>query len=650
VPKDIKIYPYLWVMFFSPSPRINPATGESEAYYRIKESYRDCLGHVHSIVLLSPGFIKGYTGSELFLTSKALNKLKENKGVQSTLFGDILNEYPEKVAALAREYWSLMESKGTIDTFQERKRRDENSLKGRTMLRGETLTHNEGLDLGAEWLCLQTIRQLGLDTFLLSLGWSEDKVGMTMAHLITRTVYTPSELKSIRIMQENSAVADILGIDREVLKKHNIYSVAPSLLEIKDKLDTYLTHKTDSLFGLTNRIFLYDLTNFYWESPKRSSCKAKFGRSKEKRNDCKLLVLALCVNRAGFIRYSAILEGNTADPKSLPDMIDELAKKNPTCGDADDKALVVIDAGISSEENLALIKEKGFHYLCVSRKNLTNYELSDDARTVMVKDSKEQEIRLTEVKNPDNGDYYLMVNSPSKALTEESMNRQYRQRFEDMLEGVKKGLSTKGGIKKYDKVCERIGRARAKYPSVQRFYQIDYTLDQTGTKVTDITWSIKSPEKMDANVGIYFLRTDKPEMDEKTTWSYYNIIREIEATNRQLKTDLNLRPIYHQKDTSSDAHLYLGLLSYWIVNTIRHQLKEKGERSYWSEIVRTMSTQKLVRSTAVNALDEIVDMDICTKPTQAAAAIYDKLGFRHYPFRRIKICSAQTSFQKNLKL
>ena len=147
---------------------------------------------------------------------------------------------------------------------------------------------------------------------------------------------------------------------------------------------------------------------------------------------------------------------------------------------------------------------------------------------------------------------------------------------------------------------------------------------------------------MDANVGIYFLRTDRPELDEKTTWSYYNIIREIEATNRQLKTDLNLRPIYHQLDASSDAHLYLGLLSYWIVNTIRHQLKEKGERSYWTEIVRKMSTQKLVRSTAANALGEIVEMDICTEPTVEAAAIYDKLGFRHYPFRKMKIRSAQT--------
>ena len=629
-------------MFFCPTYRMNPATGNDEPYYRIKESYRDRLGRVHSLVLLSPGFIKGYSGTELNLTSKALNKLMAHKGESATLFGDLLAEYPERVSSLAREYWSQMEAKGTVDTFREKKRRDDESLQGRLLLRSDTLEHKEGRDLGAEWLCLQTIRQLGLDTFLLAQGWSEEKVQFTLAHLITRTVYTPSELKSMRIMQENSAVADILGLDRDKLKKHNIYAVAPSLYALKDKLDNYLTGKTDSLFGLTNRIFLFDLTNFYFESPKRGSKKAKFGRSKEKRYDCKLLVLALCVNTAGFIRYSAVLEGNASDPQTLPDMIEELAKKNPTTGTDNDKALVVIDAGISSEDNLALIKQKGFHYLCVSRKNLTEYELADDAKTVTVLDSKEQPIRLTEVKSTANGDHYLLVNSPSKALTEESMNRQYRRRFEDMLAAIRKGLSTKGGTKRYEKVCERVGRARGKYPSIQRFYDISYVLDEKGTTVTGINWTIKAPEKMDANVGIYFLRTDKPEMDEKTTWSYYNIIREIESTNRQLKTDLSLRPIYHQNDSTSDAHLYLGLLSYWIVNTVRYQLKEKGEKSYWTEIVRTMSTQKLVRSNATNALGEIVEMDICTQPTQAAAAIYDKLGFRHYPFRKMKICSAQT--------
>lgn len=106
---------------------------------------------------------------------------------------------------------------------------------------------------------------------------------------------------------------------------------------------------------------LFDLTNFYFEGRKEASLKAKFGRSKEKRTDCKLLVLALAINTDGFIRYSEVLEGNTADPKSLPDMIDKLIAKNPVSTNSEDKVLVVIDAGISSQKNLDLIKEKGYN-------------------------------------------------------------------------------------------------------------------------------------------------------------------------------------------------------------------------------------------------------------------------------------------------
>ena len=145
-------------------------------------------------------------------------------------------------------------------------------------------------------------------------------------------------------------------------------------------------------------------------------------------------------------------------------------------------------------------------------------------------------------------------------------------------------------------------------------------------------------------------------LDEKTTWDYYNLIREIECSNRQLKTDLNLRPIYHQKDDRSDAHLFLGLLSYWIVNVIRHQMKKENEKRkkadpdpkaeyptpYWTEIVRIMSTQKAVASEAVNAMGEKVEMRICSTPTEQAADIYSMLNYKKMPFRKIKICRTQS--------
>ena len=171
----------------------------------------------------------------------------------------------------------------------------------------------------------------------------------------------------------------------------DVYKVASSLYELKDELEDHLCRRTDSLFNVSNRLVLFDLTNFYFEGRKDGSAKAKFGRSKEKRSDCKLLVLALCINAEGFIRYSSILAGNMADPDSLSNMIGTLSSKTGApSSNISQKTLVVIDAGIATEDNWEKIKSKGYNYLCVSRRRQTDYELADDMKTVTVLDSKKQ--------------------------------------------------------------------------------------------------------------------------------------------------------------------------------------------------------------------------------------------------------------------
>ncbi|MGN0207385.1 MAG: transposase, partial [Muribaculaceae bacterium] len=183
-----------------------------------------------------------------------------------------------------------------------------------------------------------------------------------------------------------------------------------------------------------------------------------------------MLVLALSINTEGFIRYSEILEGNTADPKSLPDMAEHLMAKNGTS--AADKTLVVIDAGIATEDNLALLKQKGYNYLCVSRTKLTNYTLAEDSRSVTVCDSRKRQITLREVHTEPGSDYFLEVTSPSKAMAEASMNRQWRERFEQQMQRINDGIARKGGTKRYEKVIERVGRAIQQYPSIAKYYDV----------------------------------------------------------------------------------------------------------------------------------------------------------------------------------
>ena len=639
---------YLCGMNFTSQVRYNPKTVRDERYYRLKESYRNALGRSCTRILLNVGFVDDLLPEEMRDISRALTYKYEHRD-DKELWPDALCVYSERVRARALEYWGEMVKLGSLDIIS--KAYEASKAKAERHVDTETLEHKDARDIGAEWLCLQAIRQLEFDKFLLSLGWSREDAKLAIAHLIVRTVYTPSELKSMHIMRDNSAVCQLLDLAMDAVTHRKVYSVADRFMKEKAAIEKYLCHKTDDLFKPTNRIMLFDLTNFYFEGRKENSRKAKFGRSKEKRSDCKLLVLALAINTDGFIRYSSVLEGNTADPKSLPDMVDRLIAENPAkCADGE-KVLVVIDAGISTEENLKLIKEKGYNYLCVSRKALTEYTVDAAAKTVTVHDCRERPIKLQEV-HTDGEDYFLKIDSPAKALKEESMNRKFRKGFEDGLQAIAASIDKKGGTKKRDAVLKRIGKLEGKYPSVARYYQIDVSDDGKG-KVTEVRWLLHLPERQ--VFGTYFLRTNVKKLDEKTTWDYYNLIREIECTNRQTKTDLNLRPIYHRKDDRSDAHLFLGLLSYWIVNTIRHQMKKVNEARkkadpdpkaeyptpYWTEIVRIMQTQKSITSEAINALGEKVKMRICSTPTEQAADIYSMLKYKPTPFRRIKICRTQ---------
>ena len=649
-------------MHFISETRYNPRTQCDDCYYRIKESFRDLTGRPRHRLMLTVGFIdEDLSPYDIRDIGRCLTWLHEHQG-QQDLFGDAMSRYKEVVRRLALKYWDEMVKAGSVDAV--RRTIEDSRAKAGRLVDVDTMEHTDAREVGAEWICLQAIRELGIDKFLEREGWSEIRINTALAQLITRTVYSPSELKSLDIMRENSAVCELLTGSREWQPGfHATYEVAPALYELKDRLEDHLCRRTDSLFNVTNRIALFDLTNFYFEGRKDASKKAQYGRSKENRSDCKLLVLALCINAAGFIRYSCILAGNTSDPDSLPAMVDTLATRCRVPVSPEQRVLVCLDAGIATDDNLVKIREKGYDYLCVSRSRLKDYELEPDAENVKVLDSRQQPISLTRVRHEEGGDYYLEINSPGKQLKEESMNRLFKERFEKELTKAREALSKKGGKKAYEKVIERVGRAIGKYPSISKYYVIDYIRDEKNPKnMGDIQWRIAVPENVDHLSGIYFLRTNREKLDEQTTWDYYNLIRGIECTNRQLKTDLSLRPIYHQKDGRSDAHLFMGLLAYWIVNTIRYRMKVVNQRReqeankdkkpdekrkrfptpFWTEIVRRMSTQKAVTTEAVNALGEKVTVRLCSTPKKAAAEIYEMLGYKKMPFwRKVKVCSTQ---------
>ncbi|MFV0553820.1 MAG: hypothetical protein ACK5LR_03860 [Mangrovibacterium sp.] len=342
--------------------RFNPGTSQESPYYRLKESYRDVRGHVHSLIVLNIGFEPSLKPLQVKRIARALTFRFQNRHSQS-LFSENQDGLTGEERLFAERYWQRMVDEGGIDRFDQKE--NQSKKESERYIDLDTVEHTDARNVGAEWLCKQTIERLGLEDFLKNQKWNENAIHSALSHLIVRTVYSPSEWATHRIMKENSAACELYSGNPDWTPGINaLYQMPDRLFEIKDQLERHLCQKTDHLFNLDNRIVLFDLTNFYFEGRKACSSKARFGRSKEKRSDCRLLVLALCINKEGFIRYSSILEGNMADPKSLPDMIEKLSVKTSV---TNEKTLVVIDAGISTEDNLKRIKEKGYNYLCVSR-------------------------------------------------------------------------------------------------------------------------------------------------------------------------------------------------------------------------------------------------------------------------------------------
>lgn len=606
-------------MYLKCSIRRHPQTGNITGYYRLVESYRNAEDRICHRTIVNVGYMEDTDVDQRNKIQKHLTYRYEHKGI-------LFEETDPLVRRYVEELWQrIIDNKGLDIPALEQSSR---------MVNMDTIKHRDVREIGAEWIGYHSWDKLELTSMLLSQGWTEEQVQLAATQVISRAVYPASELRTTRWVKENSAVCELTGYDVEKLTKDKLYQSSLDLYSLKDELEKHLSKRTNELFDIDDKIILYDLTNTYFEGEKRNSKLAKFGRSKEKRRDARLVVLALVINTEGFIKYSSIHRGNIADCDTLSTMIDKLASHSYK----EKKAVIVLDAGIATEENLKLITDKGYKYLCVSRSKLKDYKAVQDRLTVLMETKSKQFVRLKAVSTEKNTDYYLEVKSPAKEIKETGMRKQFEQRFEEALQSIHKGVHSKGGVKKADKVHQRIGRAKERYPSVQQYYIIDVSVDEKTKVVTEITWKkdeARHSDKSD-NSGIYFLRTNLNISDEVIVWNIYNTIREIENTFRTLKTDLDLRPIYHKNDDATMAHLHLGILAYWLVNTVRYQLKSKNITSCWSEIVRIGNTQKVITTTGKNTSDQLVSTRKCSEPNESLKAIFDILKTNYQPFRKRK--------------
>lgn len=594
---------------------------KSYTYYRLTHSYR--VGKkTKQVVVLNLGKLVGVSESNRKLLSVRIEDILSNA---TSMFSE--GQFSE-IEELAQDFARKV-SRDKIFPSPNGKPISEDVQEEYQHINMNSFEQIESRTIGGEWLVKQTFDALDIPNILKSIGLNQRQSTDAQLLLIGKLLHPSSELEAQRWLNESSGAFELYNGNRD-MTRYRLYQAAKKMYQQKVELDTLLYAKIGELFPNKSKIVIYDLTNMYFEGQMQSSEKANFGRSKQKRSDRRLIGLALSIDELGFVRGSRFYEGNISEPSTFIDLITDLSEQLSGNGK---KPLIVMDAGIATEDNLALLRSKKYNYdyLCVSRSKPKEYtKLTNKATNIS--DNRGNKIELTKVKVDGKPDHFLHIKSDQKLKKEVSMDKKLTDRLVKQLEEIKSKLQKKGTLKKVARVHEKVGGIKAKLARVGYLYNITYTEDAEKGIVTDLQW--ERVRKKEKPKGEYFLRYTINLSKEKDIWDIYNLTRDVESVFRCLKTDLDIRPIYHQKDNYIEPHIWMGILAYQVVNYIRRNLKKNEINDSWTTIVRKMQTMQTSITTATNDKQQKLYIKLCTRPTKEQEAIFKSLNFKYRPYAR----------------
>jgi transposase len=503
-----------------------------------------------------------------------------------------------------------------------------------------TLEFMRPRSIGAEHVAHEALRQLQLDKKLRELGLNKHQLYTAIGSVIGRMIAPGSELATHYWLQHHTGLGELLGYDYESTKLTRMYQASDILLKHKEALERHLYERQRSIFQFEETITLYDLTNTYFEGSGKYNDLAAYGHSKEKRTDCPLVTLGLVLDSSGFLIRSKVFSGNASEPQTLAEMIKglngspqtESTKQQPVFNQG--RPTIVMDAGIATEDNINWLKKEQYPYLVVSRKRHREFS---EKEAVVVKKDKDCTVKAYKKINDQTGEVELYCHSTRREDKERAIYDRFSTRFEKALDKLNAGLHKKGCIKKYDKVLLSLGRLKEKYSRAAKNYRITVNKDKkTGNAVRIIRQRKESSNSTDSHPGVYCLRTNQDTWDESTLWRTYTMLTDLEAVFRSLKSELGLRPVFHQKTKRVSGHLFITLLAYHLIHTIRCRLKTNNIHSSWSDLRKQLTGQDRVTVSMQCRNGDTVHIRKSTRPEPRQQVIYDALGLSHYPGRIIK--------------
>jgi len=489
-----------------------------------------------------------------------------------------------------------------------------------------SVSNHQPKTIGAEHIALSMYNELDFPGMFSELGFNPKQLNDAALSILDRMLEPGSENATALWSRSHTALDVLLGTSFSKLSHNALYRITDKIYQHKEHIEQRLRKTEGSIFNLKETIFLYDLTNTYLEGMAAGIEKGRFGHSKEKRYDCRLLTLGLVIDELGFPKRSKVMEGSVSEVSTLKEMIAYLNEDKDA-----QPVTVVLDAGISSRENLRFLRESGYHYICVARNHPISPEMIDETQFRQVPNQGNTVIQTQLIKQDDESILYCQ--SAKMGQKERAIQEKFCQRFEAELAKLGNSLNAKGGRKKYTYVQERMIRLKERYKAVSSFYRIE--IDREQDKATKLSYVCDQQDKLSEKYsGSYCLRTSHTEFSNEKIWSIYMLLNSVESAFKTLKSELNFRPVYHQKESRAEAHLFIAILAYHIVNAIRQRLLENEITLSWDSLRKMMRNHQLILTSMQTKEGKTITILDTSISEECHRKIYEALNLSANPVKR----------------
>ena len=509
----------------------------------------------------------------------------------------------------------------------------------------DKVTTTDSRSFGPEQVCDHAWKSLKLPKLLNKLGFTPKEAALAEAVVCGRLIAPGSELSTWKWIRKRSSIGELTETPLDKVGRNAVYRIGDRLWEGKDALESHLRLLKEAGSPSKDALYLFDLTNFYFEGQSLGNTLSARGKSKERRSDAPLVSLGLVVDSEGFPVMSQVFPGNISEPSTLEGVLskmgfsdDCLPGLNPT---------LAMDRGIATAENVKMLKEKGFPYVLITRgpRNSDYLDQFENRGDDPLFESFERDgyaVHLKKILHEDGTAEVLCV-SDKKQAKEESMKRRWIDHAMEDFARLQKSVRSKksGSVRKTEKVAVRIGRLSERYPGLSKQFKWKIVKDpESPDSALDLTYE-RIPVfdieggALDPLSGTYVIESTHGEKSAEEIWRLYMTLTKVEKAFRSMKSDLGTRPIFHQKATRTEAHLFISVMAFHLLCHIERSLRLKGINREWRSVRTDLSTHQ--RSTIIiqdEKSGETHHVRVSGTPEASHESIYRALGIKSATMRR----------------